>query len=186
MGAGKTTIANLLTVSHGYRRLSHADGIKELASWAYGPIEKSQKYSVKHIGINQRSGREVLQLLGQTVKEVDRDFWLKHTLNRVVRSPEPVVNDDTRFIFEAEGLREAGFTIVKVDTPDTIRMQRLSFIYGREPTEEEQQHESEREVDLIPCDLTISGAAEPYAAVQQLVHELGLDKPDMMLSTRRA
>lgn len=190
MGAGKTTIANLLTVSHGYTRIAHADAMKELAALAYGPIDKTGSYIVTRTSANtpyreEVSGRMILQRLGQGVKEtVDRDFWLGITINKVARTAGPVVNDDTRFLFEAEGLRARGFTIVGVETPDTVRMQRLALAYGREPTEAELNHESEAE--RIECDLTISGVMEPYAAVVQLIHELGLDKSDMMLSTRRA
>lgn len=193
MGAGKTTIANLLTVSHGYRRIAHADAMKDLAALAYGPIDKGEKYRLVRMSANnlpyieERSGREVLQMLGQGVKQtVDRDFWLNVTRNRVTRSPDPVVNDDTRFLFEADGLREMGFTMVRVETPDHIRMQRLTVLYGRAPDEQELMHESEQEITEIRCDYSISGVLEPWAAVQQLVHDLGLDSPDKMRLMRRA
>lgn len=179
MGAGKTTIAELLTLSsRHYQRVSHAEGIKEMARRSYGPVDKSQEYNVTslHGDVESISGRQVLQRLGQTVKTFDRDFWIKATLMKTIElnaNGFPVVNDDTRFIFEADMLREAGFVIAKVRTPEPIRMQRYQQMYGRLPTEAELNHESEQEVDLIAYDIEINGVQEPWLAMQELLHAAG-------------
>lgn len=174
MAAGKSTLANLLGLFYGYVRVSHADGIKEMAALAYGPIDKVKEYTVatRAGGHNILTGREILQGIGQTVKYLDRDFWIKTTLNRAAKIDGPVVNDDTRFVFEADALRDAGWLIVGVDTPDEVRMQRYEELYGRRPTESELSHESEREIDAIICDRRIDGTADPVATLRGLMDSL--------------
>lgn len=171
MASGKTTLATLLELRYEYKRISHADGIKMLANFAYGPLDKAQQYAVtdKKGDSQLLSGRQILQQIGQTVKQVDRDFWVRTTLRRAAETEGPTVNDDTRFTFEADALREAGFVIVRVDTPDEVRFQRYETIYGRRPTDHELNHESEREIDEIEAELTISGTIEPWEATKQLM-----------------
>lgn len=174
MASGKTTLARTLIAMYDYTRVSHADGIKEMAALAYGIVNKTDTYEVRTLKgeLELLSGREVLQGVGQTMKLFDRDFWLKISLNRTSHISGPVVNDDTRFVFESEALREIGFKVVRVNTPDEVRMARYVANYGREPTPAELAHESEREIDAIPVDYEVNGMMEPEAAARQVFHGL--------------
>lgn len=177
MGSGKSTVAELLTLQ-GYTRISHADGLRQIAAAAYGNLGKSDTITVARPrargGYLELSGREVLQQLGQKVKEFDRDFWLSITLRRALMYPEqPIVNDDTRFMFEAQALRAIGFLIVRINVPLMVRMQRLEALHGRKPTKSEQYHESEREIDDIQVDFELDGTLEPWTLTRSILELTG-------------
>jgi len=162
MYAGKTTLAEHLVASHGYSRVAMAGPLKLLATLAYGEvIEKNKEYPTidKDTGdLVIKTGRTILQQIGQSLKVVDRDIWLKIFINDTDQMTNaPYVVDDVRFGFEADYLRRAGWTIVKVETPEEERIRRAERLTGVVPTEAELRHESEREVDGIVADITFSG-----------------------------
>ncbi len=178
MGAGKSSLANFLVDVHEYTRVANAGALKALAQMAYGPIDKGQTYRItKHVPLvlpvdqwEQRevSGREILQGLGQVVKNFDRDFWLKAMTRDMDTKNPPFVCDDTRFPFEADFLRKNGWIIVKLYVPKEIRAARYESLYGRLPTEAELNHPSETEVDEINEDLGLSGEEPIESLVKQL------------------
>lgn len=72
---------------------------------------------------------------------------------------EPYVCDDVRFGFEADYLRDSGWLIVKVETPEQERVRRAKAQTGKAPTYAELNHESEQEIEEIVQDVWISGNA---------------------------
>jgi dephospho-CoA kinase len=167
MYAGKSTIADALT-EHGYQRMSFAAPLKNVAALAYGTIDKTGEYDVMgRDGLpKQVTGRMILQGVGQAIKDVDRDFWIKCFLRDAERyDGSPLVVDDLRFMFEMEALRNAGWIIVGVNTPMNVRMERAERISGKRPSAEEMTHESEVEVPRIleVADFMVSGNGDPYA-----------------------
>ena len=175
MGAGKSSLANHLVDVHKYTRVANAGALKALAAMAYGPIDKSETYRLTKSGGYSRdgtvevSGREVLQGIGQIVKEFDRDFWLKAMMRDMeAKGNGPFVCDDTRFPFEADFLRERGWLIVKLDVPDEVRAERYERLYGRRPTQAELSHPSETEVDLIKEDVLFKGEMPVSTMVDHL------------------
>ena len=170
--AGKTTIANALIEEYCYTRLMLANGIKQMAARLYNggdPVAKNGYYDVTDVAGDplKLSGREVLQELGQVVKSFDRDFWLRWLEADMRENEGPFVIDDCRFPFEADYLRERGWVIVKVETPNLIRMKRYEKTYGRMPTETELNHPSETEVPLIVPDLRVDGTIPAIASARQ-------------------
>lgn len=167
MGSGKSSLANHLVDVHKYTRVANAGALKTLAAMAYGPIDKGESYGVTRLdGISwgeeyepvQISGREVLQGIGQIVKQFDRDFWLKAMMRDIDRKGNgPFVCDDTRFPFEADFLRDKEWIIVKLYVAKEVRAERYLSLYGRVPTESELNHPSETEVDNIEEDIGFSG-----------------------------
>jgi len=161
--SGKTTLADYLVAHHGYSRVSFAKRLKEVAAAVYNhgdPIEKNATYRVSREETDDTSlsGREVLQQFGQSVKALDRDFWIRWLLSDIDdRSGGLWVSDDTRFPYEAEALRSRGFAIVRLDTPSAVRAQRHQFLYGRQPTPAELSHPSEVETKKITADVTVNG-----------------------------
>lgn len=178
MYAGKSTIAAALT-EYGYQRMSFAGPLKNVAALAYGTIDKSDTYeTVKPYGNTdtaftvEKSGREILQGIGQAIKSVDRDFWIKCFLRDAQRYPGvPLVVDDLRFKFEMQALRDAGWFIVGVQTPLGERMARAEAISGRRPSEAEMTHESEVEVPAImdTADWIVSGYGDPYEEAKAIL-----------------
>ncbi len=169
MYAGKTTLANQLVEAHGYRRMLMAGPLKELAHRAYGEeIQKDKNYEVRDLkdgSLETKTGRQILQGIGQSIKTVDRDIWLKIFHNDAARqlqidglTPAQIVVDDVRFKFEADYLHSQGWYVVRVYTPVEIRIARAVAMTGVAPTAEELDHESEREVDLIDSNYLHQGA----------------------------
>ena len=166
--AGKSTVAEYLVEDYGYTRLSLARGIKEIGARLYNdgrPIEKQQSYSVTapNGAPIRLSGREVLQQLGQVVKDFDRDFWLRWLAADMADSTPPFVIDDCRFPFEAEFLKSRGFVVIKLLVTKGERMKRYEATYGRLPTEAEMNHPSETEVSNIVPDHILDGLNRPHA-----------------------
>lgn len=173
MYAGKSTLASAL-VDAGYVRLSFAGPLKNVASMAYGNVEKGRDYEITNLdGTTQRvSGRAILQGVGQSIKSLDRDFWLRCFRRDIQRYlDQPLVVDDGRFIFERDALRELGFLIVGVETPFAERMARAEFISGRRPSDEELEHQSEREIPHIlhEVDITVSGTGDAYSEARRIL-----------------
>jgi hypothetical protein len=170
--SGKTTLANALIEQYGFKRVSFAGRLKQMAAAVYAPsgnpagygvVEKTAEYEVFPLRWDDPgtiSGREVLQQLGQSVKELDRLFWVRWLMNDIdagMHGDGPFVTDDCRFPYEADALRERGFTIVRVMTPIKTRMERYEMTYGRLPTQAEMTHPSETEVTLIDWDMLVDG-----------------------------
>lgn len=166
-GAGKTTLSDAL-VDKGYTRVSFAGLLKEMAARAYGgEIDKGRTYFVTDLqtGIDREiSGREILQELGQSVKAMDRDFWINALVNDIEAGrygSNPWVTDDCRFPYEAKALRGVGFLIVKLNVALPVRLERYKTNYGRYPTSKELIHPSEMELEDIEVDYEINGENPP-------------------------
>jgi dephospho-CoA kinase len=182
MGSGKTTIADALSRA-GYQRISFAGPLKAVAELAYGKIEKATDYPTvdntpemtidgANVNIKNKSGRQLLQEIGQTIKDVDRDFWLKCFLRTAdTFGDTPLVVDDGRFLFEFRNLQQRGWLTVGVNTHESVRMQRYESIYGRLPTHQELNHQSEIEVPdiLNKCEIILQGTNDPYDNVRRIL-----------------
>lgn len=176
MYAGKTTLANALVENHGYSLSRMAGPLKAIAHLAYGEeVQKGREYDTidKDSGfVVVKTGRQLLQQIGQSMKLVDRDLWLKCFINDAkFRNAAPYVVDDVRFAFEANYLRKHKWLIVRIETSEDIRVERAVALTGKAPTEEELTHESEREVDDIKVDQVLPGyLAMPMIPI--MAHEL--------------
>ena len=158
MAAGKTTISDELVNRHGYTRVAFAGRLKDIAAQVYGggqPVEKGRTYEVTREsdgGVVLLNGREILQQLGQSVKALDRDLWVRWLLADIADEAHgegPYVLDDLRFPYEAEALKAAGWMVVKVITPREVRHDRYERLYGSRPSESMENHPSEVGVDDI-------------------------------------
>jgi hypothetical protein len=175
MYAGKSTIADALSDA-GYQRMSFAAPLKNVAALAYGPVNKTENYNViTRDGIpTMLSGREILQKVGQTIKDVDLHFWLKAFFGTKRNYlDQPLVVDDGRFTFEYEALVADGWMTVGILTPDSVRWQRAVMLNGREPTPDEKNHESEIQIPSIldRCDIVVDGTQDPYHNAKRILDE---------------
>ena len=163
MGAGKTTISDYLIERHGYTRVSFAARLKQVAADVYGggmPIVKGATYPVVSDATGRHeevTGRELLQRLGQSVKALDRDFWIRWLLQDLDPTGGPYVLDDLRFPYEADALAREDWVIAKVIVDDETRRSRYVSLYGREPSEREMNHPSETGVDAVLANITVDG-----------------------------
>lgn len=178
MASGKTTLASALLES-GFRKESFAKGVRTVADLAYGELNKGQMYLINDIGSGhiEVSGRELMQRIGQSIKLIDSEFWLRAIERRMNATEDKAsrfhkwVVDDGRFDFELEWARKKGWLIVGVNTPEPIRDQRYEIIYGRKPTLNEKNHMSEQQIPqlLLECDLVVQGNEDPYRNMKRIL-----------------
>lgn len=177
-GSGKSSVAGVLTQQHQYLRHSWADGVRAVFSMAYDSITpqtyslvKAKLYDVRVMTpdgpkLTQKSGGELLQQIGTEAlrNQIDLDFWIKSGMRRVIRA-DGMVNDDTRFLNEAEALRGRGWVVVRVTAPDDLRQSRIGAAFRPEghasETEQERiaedyvlNNDGERSIDLVVAELT--------------------------------
>jgi len=185
-GSGKTTISQYLVDHHGYTRHSWAAPVKEIASWAYGPIDKAGRYIVETVdGPVGVSGRWLLQRIGTDAlrNAVDQAFWIKVGLRKIDEDREPTVlpsgdtisapvhrwvNDDTRFPNEVVALRSRGFIVFKLEVPAAVRAARL----GAEYDPEADSHPSETEIERINPHYTVDGTQPVEKVVEDILGSL--------------
>lgn len=159
-GHGKTTAAEALIETYGYAHVNFADPVREVCHRVYGvsyiemldPILKEKvldRYPFK-------SPRELLQRIGtEMFRGYLDDTWVRafqRTAAELIAGGAPgVVCSDCRFLNEAAALREMGAGLIKIVDPRKLNNRGddalIVDLYGA--------HASEREIDLLPVDLTI-------------------------------
>lgn len=160
--SGKDSVAARLVEVHGYVRVAFADKLKEAALKADPIIEQRTDrdeygetftYNVGLQMIVDEYGweaakdefpevRRFLQNYGQTIREIDPQFWIKAAWPavRVAHAQgRPVVFTDVRYRNEADALSLGKFRVVRVTRP------------GQTPGD----HISEREMLTYAADATI-------------------------------
>lgn len=129
--AGKTYAANQVVERIGATKMSIADPLKHIAYTVFGmdPIIKDRK---------------LLQELGSAMKEIDQNVWINCFVNNLPPTGNIVV-DDVRFVNELMTLKQHGFTVVRLEIPEHIRMKRCEELYPETTTNH--NHISETALD---------------------------------------
>lgn len=146
-GAGKSTAAKLLIEEFGlgYERLSFAAPLK--------------------VGCGTTTDRELLQRVGQGVRDLYPDFWVNLLLHGLYNDPGHPINgdvihdarfvvDDCRYPNEVAALKLEGFVIVRVAAPRNVRVVRLRA-NGKLTDESQLEHESETALDDYVADYRV-------------------------------
>lgn len=145
MCSGKSWCADYLNQEARYTKLSFAGPLKKLAKELFGVEGKDG------------DARRVYQQLGQKMREIDPDVWIKALLRDLDKSHTDVtrfVIDDVRYLNEAEALRARGFKIVYVMCKKSARMHRINELYpNMDPAL--MQHDSETEMEEIEPDYIV-------------------------------
>ncbi|MFF4952274.1 hypothetical protein [Streptomyces chattanoogensis] len=137
--SGKDTVAARLIERFQYTRVAFADPLKDMAlridPWIDGPEPRYPagwtirlSDMVEHIGWERAKDeypevRRILQHVGQTVRDLDFDFWVRVALEKISAAKRwnlPVVVTDCRYPNEAETLKAAGFKLVRIVRPDNF------------------------------------------------------------------
>lgn len=127
--SGKDSFARPLVEEHGFRRFAFADPLKEavlqtdpIVAFCTNPIRLSTV--VERIGWEEAKEypevRRLLQNYGVAIRGIEPDFWVRATLDRALQHASevgPVVVTDVRFPNEADEVRDAGGTIVRIVRP---------------------------------------------------------------------
>ena len=178
---GKTSVANILEANHGYVRMSIASSLKQFvndmyARDVYGSDDNARLQKSDVVFVTKPDGRQavtvrqLLQDIGNQMKLIDQDIWLRGVRHQVLLWNEmgkSVVIDDVRFPREAEYLKNIGFVNVRLTARDIIRLDRYFKTYGVTPNKQEMNDQSETLVDSITPDHDLDGerSAEELADV---------------------
>ena len=118
MCSGKSTLSNYLVKNKNFTRLGYGDFVKKYA---------------KEIFDMKVKDRKLLQDLGQKLKEIDPNVWVK-LLEKKLDSLEKkgidkIVVDDVRFPQEIKSLRQKGFIILKLNINEELQKKRIIRTY---------------------------------------------------------
>lgn len=136
--AGKTTLASYLEEHFGFKRLSFAEPIKRYAAEIFNMTTKN---------------RALIQDLGQKLREIDDQVWVKHMEREIDRySDYDLVIDDLRFPCEFHMLCRQNFTCIRLIVDPEVQLSRIKALYGDEAEGHilRLQHESENYCDVLP------------------------------------
>jgi hypothetical protein len=165
MCSGKSWCANYLVNNQGFRKVAFADKLKEIAYQLYGVAGKDGE------------SRTVLQDLGQHLRKIDEDVWIKYALSEIQRierwgekmrefeNPISIVLDDLRYINEAQALKDNGFKLVLVLVEPEVREERIRTLYPDTPAQA-LLHDSEQEWLSIAPDAIVEST--DYGVTKQL------------------
>lgn len=140
MASGKTTIADLLSTQTKFNKYSLGGKVKEVAYDLFG-MDPDFK------------NRHLLQQIGMKMREIEPDVWIEAVMLQVSRDEAShAVVDDVRFVNEAQKFKDKGWTLIKLDIPDDLQVERLKKTYPDNWSDHvSNRHDpSEAEVDQIP------------------------------------
>jgi len=149
MGSGKDFIADYL-VENNFIKYGVADGIKATFKQLVGvpPNKKIQDH------------RELLQLMGNEMREQDKNYWVDMLCNNLKTDGRDIVISDIRFQHEIDTIKERYKNVisVKLKCHKGTRKKRLKERDGILPTNMDDI--SELSVDKIKADLVIDTSKE--------------------------
>ena len=156
MASGKTTLAESL-VKIGYKKVSLAGKVKEIARDLFHMGEKD---------------RPLLQKIGMKMREIRPSVWIDYIIH-LGEEYDNLVIDDVRFANEAKVLKEAGWTIIRLNIEEPLQKERLQNTYDDwEVHWNSRGDASEVEVKLI-VDVDLELGAGPDA-IEEMLDYLGI------------
>lgn len=166
MRSGKDTVAKFFIDNEDANQIAFGDEIKRLARRLFPHIVAKGK------------PRKLYQALGQEMRKIDPDVWVKALDRTLINSMEMgetnFVISDVRQFNEYEYLKEMGFTVIKVEADDELRKERI-IQSGDLFESEDFYHETETTVEDIPYDYLITNnttLAELYDQIFYIHNEL--------------
>jgi dephospho-CoA kinase len=144
MRSGKDTVANHLYIRHSFNRVAFGDALKRITHETFSWVSKFSK------------PRALYQNVGQLMREIDSEVWIKHAEMAVQGAIDFRVNTgaeqigivltDVRQQNEVDWCRANGFTLIRVTAPDEDRIARAK-IAGDDFIEADLEHETESHID---------------------------------------
>lgn len=164
--SGKDTVADFLQAEYGFRKLSLATPVKEIAKDLFGMKGKN---------------RGLLIQIGMKMREIDPDVWVKNLWRSLVTyGDDRFVIPDVRFPNEYKFFKERGGVPIRVYAPLEDRMLRPGYDveFENDPTETalEDEHEFPARF-IIPNFDTID---QLKARVDAVMRELGVEKHEAL------
>jgi hypothetical protein len=149
ISSGKDTIANHLTTTHQFKKLSFASSLKDAVSTIFGwdreMLEGATKYSREWREQRDEwwsnrlkmdiTPRWVLQYIGTDVlrKNFNDDIWIASLEYKLSRTTDDIVISDVRFKNEVEAIKRAGGTVIRVVRGAEPEWYKSALDYNRGP-----------------------------------------------------
>ncbi|MEH7521706.1 AAA family ATPase [Bacillus sp. JJ1503] len=169
--AGKDAVAQQLYLHHGFDKVAFGDALKRVAHETFPWVSEFSK------------PRALYQQVGQLMREIEPDVWIRHVERRVEsfinirkddRDRVGIVVTDLRQPNEYEWARANGFTIIRVTAPEADRLLRAKLA-GDDFSEADLAHETESHVDGFTVDFEVvnDGTVEElHAKVDAIMAEI--------------
>lgn len=160
--SGKSKAAQYLQFNHGFHTISFGNPIRRIAdeyfSHLYEEVVEVCKYT-KLESKRIRKPRALLQNIGQLLRQIDEDVWIKQAESSVeawqnYRDVHGIAIDDLRQPNEYEWAKSNGFVIVRVIAPETDRIKRAIEL-GDDFDIADLTHETESYIDTFEVDYEI-------------------------------
>lgn len=160
MRSGKDTFADYFIIQKAFTKLAFGDGITEVIKMYFPDA------------FNDGKPREHYQVIGQTFRQFDPNVWVNVLDSRLTNATLffgkslPVIVTDCRQLNEYEYLKGQGFTVVKVETADELRIERMKA-NGEDVSPSLLNHGTELEVDNIPYDYLVTNNGTRLELLEQ-------------------
>lgn len=170
MRSGKDTVAAYLAEKYGYTRFAFGDELKRYAHELFGEPAPGTK------------PRELYQWFGQTMRERDPDVWVRKCLDYIAAFKRDidsgahtlcpnVVITDVRQPNEYHALISAGYMLIRVEAPESLRIHR-AIESGDTFNLRDLTHDTETALDGYAADFTVqndAGLPELYAQIDAIM-----------------
>ena len=180
--SGKSTIADILWLNYDFEKVSFATTLRQVAELLFGHMHEYNNESPT----GYSKPRALLQTLGQKMREIDEDVWVRQAEQAVLwaedsRRTAGVVIDDLRQPNEYEWARANGFIIIRVEADEALRLKRAEQA-GDSFSEEDMAHDTEQHVDKFDVDYTIVNNGD----MDELERQVDEIMSDIKATNRRA
>lgn len=164
--SGKDEAAYYICNKHRALRFAFADALKIYFSKLFPYLASGQK------------PRAYLQQFGEKMREIDENVWINALAEDLAHmekyGAERFAITDIRHENELEWARENGFTIIKVEAAEAIRIKRARAS-GEIFNAADLEHDTERACDELEADYTVTNNGtleEFYAQLDAIIDEL--------------
>jgi dephospho-CoA kinase len=165
MRSGKDTVADYLQEKYKFQRFAFGTGIKETINQLFPDQLQNGK------------PRTLMQQLGQGMRQIDPDVWVKYFDRQVQANTTMDTNvscTDLRQPNEYKYLVEQGYTIIRVTAPLERRLEHIKAA-GDNFTMQNLLHETEKHIELYEVDFEIAndGTLEDlYQKIDNLISSI--------------
>ncbi|MCR8983089.1 AAA family ATPase [Brevibacillus laterosporus] len=164
MRSGKDTVAAYLVEHYDFIPYAFGDGIKRVCRELF-PEQVA----------NGKKPRALLQGVGQAMRVIDPDVWIKRTMREVYQAQGfDVVITDLRQPNEYACLYTEGYVIIRVNTSDDVRIDRMRSA-GDTFDLADFTHDTERYVDMfaVHYELNNNGSVcDLYEQIDVMMREI--------------
>ncbi|MCQ6288336.1 hypothetical protein [Bacillus cereus] len=172
---GKTELSHYAWMLYGFKEFDFSAVLKDEFHRLFPHIPRDPK------------PRAYYQKFGQWLREIDPDIWVKMTMAKVheycfedalnkVNHKSKVLVNGVRQPNEYQRLRDEGFTIIRVNTSDDLRIDRARNA-GDVFTEADLEHETENHIDTFEVEYEINNNGELiqlYGQFDKIMKDIGV------------